>query len=77
MIYDSKHILFGYWLYRFDCDARQSNISGGNVLNQTVVVDDIIFTFWNLSMAMEVNFLLLEHHTNNENTINVRHLIGF
>lgn len=50
---------------------------GVDVINQPIVMDDNMITFWNPSTAIDVALLLLEHLTTKDNAGKVRKLLGF
>ena len=59
-------------------EYRQSLKNNGVVVsNEEIVVDDNLITSNGPSTAIEVAFILLERLTSNENTLQVRKLMGF
>jgi len=66
--------------YNLNNKKRQKQLSefGVNVIpDEPVVIDDNIVTSYNPSTAFDVAFALLELLTSNENTTNIKKLMGF
>ena len=66
--------------YNLNNKKRQKQLSefGVNVIpDEPVVIDDNIITSYNPSTAFDVAFALLELLTSNENTTNIKKLMGF